>query len=733
MGSCQVMKEHAKDYLIEFANKSADWLKILITDAISTNSNISEEKLNTIHNVLLYGNTENTEIVDPLPEPSQIQNKIILTKLTHIGGVNAINANQKVKFSNETTILYGLNGSGKSSYFKILNEIVGGNIKKEIIGNIFQSSNLPIEVELEFKDGNNSQLLEWNNTTRAITPLDQVKVFDSSYLNGFLGKRESDTTLVQPFGLNLFPYIISKIDELKTRINNSANEEDVKKPVIDCKQMREDYNSIFSKNKYTNARKSIIQSLYSFPDTSQNEIETISKAIKDLEQNNIQDKIKLEDHNKDTLVKIQNELTNNFQTLNSEIINTKNLLSDYKSQKESSDKYKKQLKVLETIPETNSENWKKFIKTAKDYSTTVADSNNTCIYCRQPLTNDAIELISAYTSYLTDESEENLANTIELLGEKLELISNLNFSIEITNDIEEILKTKVEINNEEARLIDLIKAAKQDFNEKKKIILNYIKTKTYTSDILLQDISQIESTLAKKIAKTESNITNFGEDDKNKGKQILLLKAQLLPIIEHKAISKQKVSISQWFNQDEKSKLLKKTANAIKTTQLSTLAKKANSDLLTENLKTKFLEELKSLCVSNMEVKLEGAGTRKGKASTKLTITNKDEVTAILSEGEQKAVGLALFLAEASMQKQANPIILDDPVNSLDHRIASFFADRLLELDNQVIVFTHNKLFLDAFETSKKGGAFPFCRNLTSTVKACNIGHWRPELFKNIS
>ncbi len=30
-------------------------------------------------------------------------------------------------------------------------------------------------------------------------------------------------------------------------------------------------------------------------------------------------------------------------------------------------------------------------------------------------------------------------------------------------------------------------------------------------------------------------------------------------------------------------------------------------------------------------------------------------------------------------------------------------------------------------------GAFPFCRNLTSTVKACNIGHWRPELFKNIS
>jgi predicted ATPase len=51
--------------------------------------------------------------------------------LEHIQGVNALKQNQTIKFNNSVTILYGLNGAGKSRYFKILNEIVGGNQKKE--------------------------------------------------------------------------------------------------------------------------------------------------------------------------------------------------------------------------------------------------------------------------------------------------------------------------------------------------------------------------------------------------------------------------------------------------------------------------------------------------------------------------------------------------------------------------------------------------------------------------
>ncbi len=73
-----------------------------------------------------------------------------------------------------------------------------------------------------------------------------------------------------------------------------------------------------------------------------------------------------------------------------------------------------------------------------------------------------------------------------------------------------------------------------------------------------------------------------------------------------------------------------------------------------------------------------------------------------------------MFIAEAKIQKSKNPIILDDPVNSLDHRIAGKFAQRLLKLDNQVILFNHNRLFLDAFEAAKGNH---ICKTIDS---ACN-------------
>lgn len=108
---------------------------------------------------------------------------------------------------------------------------------------------------------------------------------------------------------------------------------------------------------------------------------------------------------------------------------------------------------------------------------------------------------------------------------------------------------------------------------------------------------------------------------------------------------------------------------------------------MTETLKQSFKEELNFLGYKNLNIKIENAKGGKGTSSTKLILLKNNDIKAILSEGEQKAVALALFIAESKIQKSKNPIILDDPVNSLDHKIAGKFAQTLLKLDNQVILF----------------------------------------------
>lgn len=112
-------------------------------------------------------------------------------------------------------------------------------------------------------------------------------------------------------------------------------------------------------------------------------------------------------------------------------------------------------------------------------------------------------------------------------------------------------------------------------------------------------------------------------------------------------------------------------------------------------------EELKRLKVHHLQVvmKPESPG---GKTQFKLVLQlpGGGSPAAILSEGEQRAIAIASFLAEIKLGKGRGGIVFDDPVSSLDHRRRWEVAERLAEecLTRQVIVFTHDIYFLCILE-----------------------------------
>jgi hypothetical protein len=64
---------------------------------------------------------------------------------------------------------------------------------------------------------------------------------------------------------------------------------------------------------------------------------------------------------------------------------------------------------------------------------------------------------------------------------------------------------------------------------------------------------------------------------------------------------------------------------------------------------------------------------------------------SVLSEGEQRIVSLAAFLADVTSKPNSAPFIFDDPISSLDQTYEEHTAKRLVDLSTgrQVIVFTH--------------------------------------------
>lgn len=112
-------------------------------------------------------------------------------------------------------------------------------------------------------------------------------------------------------------------------------------------------------------------------------------------------------------------------------------------------------------------------------------------------------------------------------------------------------------------------------------------------------------------------------------------------------------------------------------------------------------EELKRLKVHQLQVvmKPESPG---GRTQLKLVLQlpGGGAPGAILSEGEQRAIAIASFLAEIKLGKGHGGIVFDDPVSSLDHRRRWEVAERLAieSLIRQVIVFTHDIYFLCILE-----------------------------------
>ncbi len=693
------MKANAKEYLKEFATSQSDWLKALIYEAIETNGNISHEKLETVFEHLINGTS--LSITEPninteLSESSE--SRIYITELIHKTGVNALKENQHIKFTDDVTILYGLNGTGKSSYFKVLNEIAGGNTRKNILSNIHIETKKSIEVELSFKTEGQSETIDWKGKPRSIAPLNKCKVFDTSYLNDLLEKREADSTLIQPLSLHLFKYLAGLMDGFNTKIADKAKEKRSEKPILEPTYFREEIKSLFEDHTISNETKKIIECRYSFSQEDALKLSNAKKELSNLKQVNIQDKISLINSKKNELEQIKEHIDNTYTKISNLIQEATGLLELYSANKTANRLAKEQFDILKSIPESNSAEWKEFIKAGEIYSSKLNTSKDTCAYCRQPLAGDSIQLVKAYGNFLRDESESKLNTTIQNIETLKNKLERLSIQYTIKENIKEIL-TSTEVESSNQTLSQLIADTNTSFGDIKNKLLKMLKDKTANADTpKVYDTKVLSGKLSSIISKMKEEVDQLSADDKKKKESVEKLENEIKTLLENDSISKQKNSIKKWFEINSDEENLKNKAKKINTNSVSRLSKKVHSILITENLKNNFSTELSNLLeYNNLDVSIENANSKKGTSSTKLILTKNNNITEILSDGEQKAVGLALFLAEVKIKKSKDPIILDDPVNSLDHKIAANFAKSLLKLENQIILFTHNRLFLDAF------------------------------------
>ncbi|MBX3075787.1 AAA family ATPase [Candidatus Obscuribacterales bacterium] len=356
----------------------------------------------------------------------------------------------------------------------------------------------------------------------------------------------------------------------------------------------------------------------------------------------------------------------------------------------------------ELVPGVGSSSWKVMWQAARTYyehevcpgkDFPPSDIDSRCPLCHQQLSEEASERLKRFDAFILNAAEQELKQSKEQLEEIQKAIGAAPIAAIENAYILPFLKAEEPaVHHTVLELIDSSKKRQLSilggFSELPALLI--------TAEKLVQEWV---SKASEQLSDAESL------QDPNRKEQLVKEIAEL----------KARSMLSKRINDARKSVEIHTEVHFLDTAikSLSTTAMTSKISELTETAVTAELEacldaEIGKLRCGDIPVRLGSRGA-KGQTKCKLALksTSAVDLAEILSQGEQRALSLAFFLAEIGSARHDGTIILDDPISSLDHLRRSYVAERLVAeaANRQTIIFTHDIVFLlDLQSTAEKSG-----------------------------
>lgn len=352
------------------------------------------------------------------------------------------------------------------------------------------------------------------------------------------------------------------------------------------------------------------------------------------------------------------------------------------------------------IPGVPGDAWRELIDAAERYigethSDRYPEQGDACVYCRQNLGDGAIRLVRKYRAVARGTTKQVAADA----RKGLEALQRSAEEIDVAGAEGGVMRDSSLLDGREALLaaahsfFPVATAALGTIRSGKQVEFAGVRT---AAEALRRDVraavDTAEMIIANLTAKAEERQRLHADASKSlRDLESRILLRQLLPDIEL-YVGRAKWAARAATAGSRVTPLLKSLTEAAKT---------ASESLLNQDFEARFREECKALRAPAVKLQFPG---KRGEPARRKSIVPQHRLSEILSEGEQKVIALADFLAESRLRRTRATVVLDDPVTSLDYRRLEYVVDRIAQLaeEQQVIVFTHNiwftALLLDRFE-----------------------------------
>ncbi|WP_186024214.1 AAA family ATPase [Burkholderia gladioli] len=695
--------------IAEWIDTQAPWLSDA-TRRLVVNGRITDDEIDEILALV----KAHVGIVDPAGRVAQplardmiavggvAESKITLVEMRNLRGVNAIAEDQAIQFAAAgLTVVYGNNGAGKSGYSRVLRKAcraraTGGTI----LGNVFQDRGLARDVAraeiVILRDGaDQPETLVWRQGSPSPAELATVAVFDSHCARAFTDA-EGEVAYT-PRGLDVLAQLAALCGKLRARLEIEMN--GIQASTTLFADLLGEHAAgralaTFDKRSHLPKYREELAALGTLTDEELAEIERLTAEL-------------AEANPKARALELRNRKAR-IDGLVSRWEQCETALSDEKAK--AAMEAGTALSVAETavrlaaeafaaegdlLPGTGSEPWHALLTAARDFSTQEAYPDHVfphadggrCVLCQQDLSAAATDRMRRFEQFVEQEAQKTadaaktkatrlfadaaLANPAALVSDDA-LLNEIDQAKPGTR--EALQKSASALGNRKKHLSDVWEAkrfdgAPPDFE---------------SQALALRELSRVieeEAARFDKIAAAEGRVKSEQSLKDLKSRQALT--GRLAQVI----------AVADAFE------LKKKLQAAYKASDSTPVSKKMNAlhtEALSEDAQAAFVRECAALGVGHVPIS-NTTRMEKGKAKqqVKLATVGAEKVGDVLSEGEQRALALATFMAEVSLVEGHGAIIFDDPMSSLDHDHRERVAHRLVReaAVRQVIVFTHDLAF----------------------------------------
>lgn len=689
--------------IIQWLHTQPDWLQETAEYLLEHGSTDDEAIQNLSEHLKTPDGQKVTthRVFSGLSSASSPPSALRLTSIGNIQGIENLSPRKPLQFGlGNLTVIYGHNGSGKTSYTRILKKVCGKPRAKELKPNVFLEPPTDRHCIIEFNAAGTKQSATWAANSPPINVLEPTDIFDGDAADFYLCG-ESDVSYVPPV-VALFEELAGACDRIKALLQAEQNQLVSKLPALPA-----EYEHTTAGTTYLGLKprmsKDSLRAVLEWSASDQKELGQLTERLKVADPVLLARQKRAKKQQLDLSVTVlQNAATAVSKEACKNLQELKRAAVDQRRRATEGAKANTASAKLNGI---GTDTWIELWKAAKAYSVEqaypgaeypVTDDISRCVLCHQALDGEAKIRLQDFEGYVQGklEAAARLAEETCLAAIKSLPASpseaEIQTSCQAAGLVEDVWLERINRFWQDYRSVgEACKKAESDIG------IEGLEAPA----TLIAELNALSHAIEAEALQHEIDAKEF--DRKVVAKQKLELDAKLWT-------SQQTTAIQAEIDRLGKNSEFEKWKKHANSRNISLKSGDISLKAITGAYVERFNNELKDLGARRIKVELVKTRIERGKVKHRiqlLGVTNRDDAPeTVLSDGERRVVALAAFLADVAGKPDFAPFVFDDPISSLDHDFEWEVAMRLAKLakDRQVLVFTHRLSLYGAMEDAAK-------------------------------